>query len=144
MLRMGPSTTATAAKGSAFKKQLASASSDDFLLNQLQDLASDPFAVSLDDAPSSALARKRKRERDNAADADATEQQQDVEDKENQEPTPAPKAKEAPKPAAVVRRHLILFSRAVDTGDKAASSDVRACASSRAVIERVRRSSAHR
>jgi hypothetical protein len=93
MLRMGPSTT-NAAKGATLKKQLASstAASDDFLLNQLQDLASDPFAVSLDDAPSSALLRKRKRDREESA---STEQNED----KGQEPTPALNAKDIPKPS---------------------------------------------
>ncbi|ELR17510.1 DNA polymerase (pol2), putative [Acanthamoeba castellanii str. Neff] len=117
MLRMGPSTT-NAAKGATLKKQLASstAASDDFLLNQLQDLASDPFAVSLDDAPSSALLRKRKRDREESA---STEQNED----KGQEPTPALNAKDMPKPSNATLVVHMCISQSV-SGDSVKGTSV--------------------
>lgn len=105
MLRKGATAAPQVGKASALKKQLAtgSSSADDFLLDQLQDLASDPFAVSLDDTPKEQAGRKRKRERDapRGEVGDGGETEQRVEDKENQEPKlEAPKGKEA-KPATV-------------------------------------------
>lgn len=88
----------------ALKKQLAatsSAASDDFLLAQLQDLASDPFAVTLDDTFDKS-GRKRKREREVAKDTDH-DAHEDSENKENEEPKAAPgKTKEIKPVSATV------------------------------------------